>query len=265
MTFIFSKKVPPKQPTQLELDHQRLVKQEQALRKEMGKQRINQLKQANEEEDKNIRKLEKMLKLDKSKSKNSVPKMFHDGLDYALEMCLPENIDKMYAAAKEAADADADTGREWHEDFAIATGEIKLPEVEARATKPNNATSKTSSNRLRQIESKYFGESEDELASDLSGVDSEFENNADDVDTDKGDSFSDDNGSMESSDEAPEEIRIVSKCVIKHQLNKQNFREPENKSKKQKVIEPVDANDSSCEGDGDVESDGNHVNISYTV
>lgn len=47
----------PKQPTQLELDHLRLLKQEHALRKNMGKQRINQLKKPNGEEDKNIRKL----------------------------------------------------------------------------------------------------------------------------------------------------------------------------------------------------------------
>lgn len=96
----------------------------------MGKQRINQLKQANEEEDKNIRKLEKMLKLDKTKSKKSVPRMFNDGLDYALEMCLPENIEKMYAAAKEAADAGAESDTEWQEDFALATGEMGAPELE---------------------------------------------------------------------------------------------------------------------------------------
>lgn len=137
--FISSEKAPPKQPTQLELDHQRLLKQEHALRKDMGKQRINQLKQANEEEDKNIRKLEKMLKIDKSKSKKNVPRMFHDGLDYALEMCLPENIEKMYAAAKEAADADAESDSEWQEDLALATGESNVPEQKVREVKSKDA------------------------------------------------------------------------------------------------------------------------------
>lgn len=244
----------------MELDHQRLLKQERALRKDMGKQRINQLKQANEEEDLHIRKLEKMLKIDKSKSKKSVPRMFHDGLDYALEMCLPENIEKMYAAAKEAADADAESDSEWQEDIAMATGETKTIEKIVHVTKPKATTnakadaklsaaaapSKKSRDRLRKIESKYFGDSEDELASDFSGADSEFEqddeNSADDGESDHS---SDDDGSMESSDEAPDEVGTVSKCSKKRQLEKNKNREPEKKSKKQKVIDAADQDDVS--------------------
>lgn len=101
------------------MDHQRLKAQENSLRKDMNKQRNKQLKLFNEDEDKNIRKLEKLLKLDKSKSKTGVPKMFHDGLDYALEVCLPENMEKMYAAAKETANADLLSDDEWQEDFAL--------------------------------------------------------------------------------------------------------------------------------------------------
>lgn len=255
--FIFSKKAPPAQPTQLELDHRRLLKQEHALRKDMGKQRINQLKQANEEEDLHIRKLEKMLKIDKSKSKKSVPRMFHDGLDYALEMCLPENIEKMYAAAKEAADADAESDSEWQEDIAMATGGTKAIEKTARDPKPKvkanvkaeaalsatGAPSKKSRDRLRKIESKYFGESEDELASDLSGADSEFEQDDDSANDGESGRSSDEDGSMESSDEAPDEVGTVSKCSKKRQLEKKKSREPENKLKKPKVIESADEDD----------------------
>lgn len=263
--------MPPRQPTQLELDHQRLLKQEHALRKDMGKQRINQLKQANEEEDKHIRKLEKMLKIDKSKSKKSVPRMFHDGLDYALEMCLPENIEKMYAAAKEAADADAESDTEWQEDIALAIGETQQPKPSVKEVKPKKqvngkasteakqsptaAQSKKSQHRLRKIENKYFGGSEDELASDLSGADSEFEQ--DDVEGDEDDeigSSTDEEELMESSDEAPDEVGTVSKCSMKRQLEKQKGRESENKTKKQKKIETFDGDDSSSVASDEDES-----------
>lgn len=190
----FRSKPAPRQPTQLEMDHQRLLKQEQSLRKDMGKQRIKQLKLANEDEDKTISKLEKLLKIDKGKSKKSVPRMFNDGLDYALEMCLPENIEKMYTAAKEAADAEHDSDGEWQEDFALATGEEKEETSQKKAIKTEGVkkTQKEDSEkkakvklvnekkmqRLRKIESKYFDDS-DGLGSDLSDVDSEFGFNKD--------------------------------------------------------------------------------------
>lgn len=213
----------------MELDHQRLIKQEQMLRKDMGKKRIKQLKAANEDEDKTIHKLEKLLKIDKSRSKKGVPKMFHDGLDYALEMCLPENIEKMYAAAKEAADADQQSDSEWHEDFALATGELepKQPDEESAKktvkakSKEKEAAQKVAEkkkvDRLREIESKYFGGSDDELASDLSDVDSEFERS----ENEEGNSVFEDNAeSVGSDDDAPEEISTVSKSSKKRQLEK---------------------------------------------
>lgn len=86
----------------LKIDQTREQEKRQKLEKEMKSNRLTQLKAANEDEDITIRKLEKKLKIDKTKSGKSVPKMFNDGLDYALELCLPENIEKMYTAAKEA-------------------------------------------------------------------------------------------------------------------------------------------------------------------
>lgn len=67
--------------------------------------RMEKLKEDNEEEDKLINKLEKQLGLKKKKTDVKVPKSFgDDGLDYVLELCLPDNIKKMYDAAKQAAD-----------------------------------------------------------------------------------------------------------------------------------------------------------------
>lgn len=225
--FIFSK--PAQKPaTQLELDHQRLLKQEQSLRKDMGKKRVKQLKMANEDEDKTIHKLEKLLKIDKSRSKKGIPKMFNDGLDYALEMCLPENIEKMYAAAKEAADADQQSDSEWQEDFALATGELET-QSDAKNSKNTDKVQKKSeeavkkvaekkkAERLRKIESKYFEESDDELASDLSDVDSEFEQS--EIEEEENSDF-ENNAESDDSNDAPEEITTVTKSSKKRQLEK---------------------------------------------
>lgn len=195
---------------------------------------------ANEDEDKAIHKLEKLLKIDKSKSKKGIPKMFNDGLDYALEMCLPENIEKMYAAAKEAADADQQSDSEWQEDFALATGENGNHTEEASSTKgaksknqskdsakemARAAADKKKADRLREIESKYFGASDDELASDLSDVDSEFERSVGEQGSES------DENQFDDSDEAPEEINTVTKSSTKRKLDKSKAKiEPEYES-----------------------------------
>lgn len=166
----------------------------------MKKQRVRQLKAANEDEDKMIRKLEKQLKIDKKRSQKHVPKMFNDGLEYALELCLPENIQKMYTAAKEAAEQDEDSDSGFQEDMAIATGKTsknkrKRDESdEAPVEVSKKAVGKKDSKKLvavidpkaakkmaklRQMESKYF-DTDDELDSDLSGVDSEYEQGSSD-------------------------------------------------------------------------------------
>lgn len=241
----------------MELDHQRLKKQEQMLRKDMGKKRVKQLKAANEDEDKTIHRLEKLLKIDKSRSKKGIPKMFHDGLDYALEMCLPENIEKMYAAAKEAADADQQSDSEWQEDFALATGELEpkqLDEENAKKTiktktKEKEAAQKVAEkkkvDRLREIESKYFGASDDELASDLSDMDSEFERS----ENEEKDSDFEDNAEIDDSDDdAPEEISTVSKSSKKRQMEKSKaVKKPEFDEKM------IDESDSENDFDDDLD------------
>lgn len=275
---------PVKKPaTQLEMDHERLLKQEKSLRKDMGKQRIKQLKMANEDEDKAIHKLEKLLKINKSKSKKKgIPNMFNDGLDYALEMCLPENIEKMYAAAKEAADAEQQSDSEWQEDFAAATGEIDMQSNKKGDEKPvktkaeqeksakQKAVAQKKANRLREIESKYFGASDDELASDLSDVDSEFEKNENDSelgnsdlddfengsDEDEEDDYGDDdkdvNGEYdESDDEAPEEIHTVTKSSNKRKLEKLNAKKVPQNFEEEESEDDLDDDDSFDENSDD--------------
>lgn len=238
----------------MELDHQRLLQQEKSLRKDMGKKRVKQLKMANEDEDKTIHKLEKLLKIDKSRSKKGIPKMFNDGLDYALEMCLPENIEKMYAAAKEAADADQHSDSEWQEDFAVATGELESKPFEENAKKTvkeqaklkeaaRTVAEKKKAGRLREIESKYFGESDDELASDLSDMDSEFERSENEEEN----SDFEDNPESDDSDDAPEEISTVTKSSKKRQLEKSQAIKKPNKD------EIIDESESDNEFDDDLD------------
>lgn len=220
-----------KSTTQLEEDHQRLLKSEKDLRKQMNKQRIHQLKAANEDEDKNIKKLEKLLKINKTKGAKKIPKMFNDGLDYALEMCLPENIEKMYAAAKEAADAGEDSNDDWQQDFAIATGQNN--ETGTANERKNSATAKKEAaaaaaaaaalnkkvQKLRKIEQKYFDDSD--CDSDLSDVDSEFGELGKDDGSSDGDESNDSFDEDESDDEAPEEVHTKTSSSAKRRLEKE--------------------------------------------
>lgn len=78
-----------KATSDLQLDKliQKEKKDELKLKRQMQRHRTKQLEHANLEEDRNIRKLEKQLKLNKRKSK-SMPKSFaSDGLDCILYVC----------------------------------------------------------------------------------------------------------------------------------------------------------------------------------
>nr|CAD7392722.1 unnamed protein product [Timema cristinae] len=93
-------------------------KQEERRKKQYNKIRIKQMKEANVEEDKIIKKLEKQLKLNKRKSK-TVPKSFAlDGLDYLLEVCDEANRQNVVAAEQNLQDF----GSDFEEDLAIVTG-----------------------------------------------------------------------------------------------------------------------------------------------
>ncbi|XP_026825307.1 nucleolar MIF4G domain-containing protein 1 homolog isoform X1 [Ooceraea biroi] len=92
---------------------------EKRAEKNVKKQRVQQLQQANKEEDKMIKQLEKRLKLNKRKSK-SIPQSFvADGLDYILDFCNSEN--RNVETEKQLLESGLST--EFKEDLNIAIGE----------------------------------------------------------------------------------------------------------------------------------------------
>lgn len=146
--------------------------EQKAMSKGMRKRRIEQLMEENEEEDRLIKKLEKRLKIDHSRAEKAVPKCFDDGFDYILEMCLPENINKMYQAAQEANEAsDMDDG--FADDLNIATGkETKATKADKKKQAEEQKMKKKAS-KLQAVEKKYFD-------MDSDGEDSEFAEDSDD-------------------------------------------------------------------------------------
>ncbi|XP_033227249.1 nucleolar MIF4G domain-containing protein 1 [Belonocnema kinseyi] len=129
---------------QKELENEK--KKEQRLEKEMARKRRRQLKEANMEEDRNIKHLEKQLKLNRRKSKN-VPKSFaSDGLDYLLDFCDEEN--RKIAVEAEKQLLGADSGSEFEDDFAVATGETakKDNKKNKKLSKINKSDSEASCN-----------------------------------------------------------------------------------------------------------------------
>ncbi|XP_065359794.1 nucleolar MIF4G domain-containing protein 1 homolog [Calliphora vicina] len=89
-----AKQIQPTRPDAEEI-HRRELQRQKELQNHSKKLRVKQLKVENEEEDKMIAKLEKKLGLNKTKDKNRlVRKMFNDGLDFALELCLDDEEEK---------------------------------------------------------------------------------------------------------------------------------------------------------------------------
>ncbi|XP_046462313.1 nucleolar MIF4G domain-containing protein 1-like [Daphnia pulex] len=126
-------------------------KKKETFDQQSMKQRTKQLQIANKLEEKNIKKIEKQLKLNKRKSKG-VPKSFvDDGLDFLLEVCDPDYRSKL---AKEEFDfADNDAGFE--EDLALLNSKSDVKnnkkeknpkEVKVKKTLLSKGTSDTSSN-----------------------------------------------------------------------------------------------------------------------
>ncbi|XP_018378058.1 PREDICTED: nucleolar MIF4G domain-containing protein 1 homolog isoform X2 [Trachymyrmex cornetzi] len=97
------------------------IAKEERMQKNAKKQKITQLKQANLDEDKAIKQLEKQLKLKKRKSK-SVPKSFvSDGLDYLLDFCNSENRSHIVETEKQLLETGM--SKEFEEDLNMAIGE----------------------------------------------------------------------------------------------------------------------------------------------
>lgn len=107
-------------------DEQRIKQQkkksaEDKLKKEMVITRKKQLKQANEEEDRNIKFLEKQLKLNKRKAKNIPASFKEDGLDYLLEVCDSDNIKSVVSAEQHLSEIN----NEFEEDFELMTSKTE--------------------------------------------------------------------------------------------------------------------------------------------
>lgn len=83
-------KPPEQHKSTLELLWKKEKDSHKKLQREMKRQRVKQLKRANEDDDRVIKSLEKKLRINKLKSNKLIPSMFNDGLDYALELCLPD-------------------------------------------------------------------------------------------------------------------------------------------------------------------------------
>ncbi|XP_062562830.1 nucleolar MIF4G domain-containing protein 1 homolog [Armigeres subalbatus] len=261
------KKCPP--ISQMERERQEELKELENYEQGLKEKRIEQLEAANEEDDLIIKKYEKLLKINRRKNKQGVPKSFNDGLDYALELCTDENIRKMYDAAKEAAHLDEHSEDEFADDVQEVLGKkvkgekrSKKPDAVKNGKKSRQEKEKQRMENLKEIEKKYLGD--DELDS-LGGYDSEIEA---DVDQSAEEDYSDNDELYDSDkdemDESLDEDEAEQGAVTKKGKTKKVTFQMEDvcsKAKKAKkiVTEPEPEEDSEFDEDvfgGDDEDDG---------
>lgn len=119
------------------------------------------MKSANEEEDKNIKRLEKLLKINKTKKGKKIPKMFDDGLDYMLELCDSENVEKLYAAAK-SGNTDNVIDENWELDLNIATGKDDEESTGKKQSKKKQASIDADSDFDLSDEDSEFGDEDED-------------------------------------------------------------------------------------------------------
>ncbi|KAH8373965.1 hypothetical protein KR200_005338 [Drosophila serrata] len=123
------------------------LRQQKELEGKSKKQRIKQLRLENEEEDREISKLEKKLKLNKSKDKNRlVRKMFNDGLDYLLDFVLDDEEEKQKWEEKQERkrrlkeDQEKEEAGMWSEDDEEQDGDLAgdLPDDDSEASQDDD-------------------------------------------------------------------------------------------------------------------------------
>ncbi|XP_058826757.1 nucleolar MIF4G domain-containing protein 1 homolog [Topomyia yanbarensis] len=162
--------------SQMEKERQDELRELKSYEQGLKDKRIEQLQAANEEDDLMIKKYEKLLKINRRKNKEGVPKSFNDGLDYALELCTEDNVQKMYEAAKEAAALKNNSEDEFADDMGEVLGKRKQEALNRKIPKKRKKSQlekdKTRMEKLKEIEKKYLGD--DDLDS-LDGFDSELE------------------------------------------------------------------------------------------
>ncbi|CAH0694798.1 unnamed protein product [Spodoptera exigua] len=165
----------------LNKERQKEMNVEKKLKNEMEEQRKRMLQQANEEEDKIIKKLEKQLGLNKTKNKNSY--FADDGLDYLLEICDKSTTEQIVAAEKHLAEVEADS--DFEEDLAAVTGkEIK---DKKKNKKKDKTTHKESDEDIGSDDEMASGDEFDEDLSEEDGVMSEGDEDMSDEDRSEGD------------------------------------------------------------------------------
>ncbi|KAG6447514.1 hypothetical protein O3G_MSEX005001 [Manduca sexta] len=175
------------------------------LKQEMEEQRRKIFLQANEEEDKVIKKLEKQLGLNKAKNKNNY--FADDGLDYLLEICDRSTTEQIVAAEKHLANVEADS--DFEEDLAVVTGK----EIEKSKKKDKKQKGKESHDSLSE-------ESNLESEGDYGEFD-DSDDDGDEVGSDE-DDYSDEDS--EDTNDEPEEKPTKSQ-KSKAKTNKESMKE----------------------------------------
>ncbi|XP_058064783.1 nucleolar MIF4G domain-containing protein 1 homolog isoform X2 [Anopheles bellator] len=183
--------------TQLDIEREKEMMELRQYEASLKNKRIEQLEAANEEDDRVIKKYEKLLNINRRKNKEGVPKSFNDGLDYALDLCTDESIRKMYEAAKEAAELEENSSDEFAEDLQHAVGAPLNGKSGSRPKEDDHDTERISETtnklshkekrrveNLKKIEEKYLGLDE---MDDLGAYDSELELELDDRDGEESD------------------------------------------------------------------------------
>ncbi|XP_025190646.1 nucleolar MIF4G domain-containing protein 1 homolog [Melanaphis sacchari] len=150
------------------LDRNKEKVEEIKLQKQFEKSRREQMKHANEDEDKEIKRLAKHLKLDKRKT---VGKSFiDDGLDYLLDVCDPETRKNCSSLKESLMDIDSNFDDDYNTVNALKNNkEKKQPEIKSKK-KVTFESSDNLSNK-NTFDYKY----ENENLSDEDIVDEEFE------------------------------------------------------------------------------------------
>ncbi|KAG6447515.1 hypothetical protein O3G_MSEX005001 [Manduca sexta] len=171
----------------------------------MEEQRRKIFLQANEEEDKVIKKLEKQLGLNKAKNKNNY--FADDGLDYLLEICDRSTTEQIVAAEKHLANVEADS--DFEEDLAVVTGK----EIEKSKKKDKKQKGKESHDSLSE-------ESNLESEGDYGEFD-DSDDDGDEVGSDE-DDYSDEDS--EDTNDEPEEKPTKSQ-KSKAKTNKESMKE----------------------------------------
>ncbi|CAG9763214.1 unnamed protein product [Ceutorhynchus assimilis] len=153
-------------------------REQKKIQKDMSKQRKGQLLAANEKEDQNIKKLEKLLNLNKRKTKG-VPKGFtSDGLDYLLEVCDPE-----YMKNAASAEQDLNDGNDnFEEDFALMTNTHNKPNQDNDNASEDDSSLDDDSNNSSDNEEDPFEDDNNDDSSDNEEDFPEDDNNDDSSD-----------------------------------------------------------------------------------